>query len=218
MALLPQERYKQICLLVGFVALAALYGFFEYWHSPRAQEVEDLQVRLEQIEDRNRRAQIMAARGGAELEERLAIYERHVQRLEQLIPASEEVPSLLNSIATEARRHRVELGSFRPEPSSPGEFYDRQMYEWAVVGEYHDVGRFLTAVASLPRIITPMDMELEQFTGSPPSPDVQNPVRARVRIQTDVNPDGTEPIGEGFDLEGIEWDEPADAEDDEELP
>jgi len=87
-----------------------------------------------------------------------------------------------------------------------------------VVGEYHDVGRFLTAVASLPRIITPTDMELDQFTGAPPSPDIQNPVVARFRIQTYVIPDGSGPMGEGFDLEDIEWDESAESAEDEELP
>lgn len=193
MALLPTERPRQIALLVGFLALAAIYVVFEYWHTPRVQEVTELEARLEQIEDRNRRAQIVAARGGAELEERLAVYQRHIQRLEQLIPQSEEVPSLLNSIATEARRTGVDLGSLRPEPSVPGEFYNRQSYEMAAVGEYHDVARFLTAVASLPRIITPLDMEVAQHTGAAPRADVENPVVARFRIETYVLPSG--PLG-----------------------
>ena len=197
MALLPQERHKQIALLVGFLALAAIWAFYDYWYTPRAMEIEDLEARLEQVEDQNRRAQIVAARGGAELEERLAIYQRHVQRLEELIPETEEVPALLNSIATEARRSRIDLGSLRPEPTSPGEFYDRQSYEMAAVGEYHDIGRFLTAVASLPRIITPMDLEVEQHTGPNPRPEVENPVVARFRIETYVIPNGVSQ----FDLE-----------------
>jgi len=197
MALLPQERHKQIALLVGFLALAGMWAFYDYWYNPRVMEIEGLQARLEQVEDQNRRAQVVAARGGVELEERLAIYQRHVQRLEELIPETEEVPALLNSIATEARRSRIDLGSLRPEPSAPGEFYDRQSYELAAVGEYHDIGRFLTAVASLPRIITPMDVEVEQHTGPNPRAEVENPVVARFRIETYVIPNGVSQ----FDLE-----------------
>lgn len=189
MALLPQERHKQISLLVGFLAIAALYAFFEYRYTPQAQEIEDLEVHLTQLQDQNRRAQLVAARGGAELEDRVAVYERHVRRLEELIPRAEEVPSLLSSIATEAVRTRVEASSFNPEPSSPGEFYDRRTYEMAAVGEYHDMARFLTSIASLPRIVTPMDVEIVPFAGTPPRPDVQNPVVARFRIQTYVLPD-----------------------------
>jgi len=189
MALLPQERHKQVSLLVGFLALAAIYGYFEYVYTPQKLEIENLTARVEQIQDRNRRANIAAVQGGADLEERLAVYERHVRRLEELIPESEEVPSLLNTIAIEARRARVELGSLRPEPSSPGEFYTRQSYEMAAVGEYHDVGRFLTEIASLPRIITPVDVVVERFTGTSPRPGLENPVIVQFRILTYVLPE-----------------------------
>ena len=33
----------------------------------------------------------------------------------------------------------------------------------SVFGEFHDVGRFLTDIASLPRILTPMDVSVEEF-------------------------------------------------------
>lgn len=190
MALLPTEKHQKIAILVIFLALGGAYAGWEWWHKPQVEEIESLEARLNQIEDRNRRAQILAARGGDELEERLAIYQRHVDRLEALIPESEEVPALLNTIATEARRTRVDLGSLRPEASSPGEFYDRQSYEMAAVGEFHDIGRFLTSVASLSRIITPRNLELSLHTGPTPRDDMENPVVARFRIETYVLPNG----------------------------
>lgn len=189
MALLPQEKHKQIALLVGFLALAGLYGYFEYLYTPEATQVEELEARLEQLEDNNRRAQLIAARGGDELEERVAVYERHVRRLEELIPRSEEVPALLNSITTEAYQSRVELGAYTPEPRSPGQFYDRHTYEASAVGEYHDIAHFLTRVASLPRIITPLDLELTPFGGDPPRHDSESPVEANFRIRTYALPD-----------------------------
>ncbi len=204
MALLPAEKHQKIAILLVFLALGTAYAAFEWWHKPQVVEIEALQARLDQIEDRNRRAQILAARGGDELEERLAIYQRHVERLEALIPESEEVPALLNTIATEARRTRVDLGSLRPEATSAGEFYDRQSYEMAAVGEYHDIGRFLTAVASLSRIITPRDLELALHTGPTPRDDMENPVVARFRIQTYVLPNGARPPGAADTPEGVE--------------
>jgi type IV pilus assembly protein PilO len=188
MALIPDEQHKRVALVVGLLALAALYLLFEYWYNPRAEQIVQLETRVTQLEDQNRRAQIIAARGGEELEERLALYERHVARLEQLIPAGEEVPALLSAIAMEAQRVRVTMDGFQPEPSQPGEFYTRESYEMSVTGEYHDVGRFLTAIASLPRIITPVDLRLEIATGAPPRDDIESPVRAQFRIRTYVLP------------------------------
>ncbi len=196
MALIPQERPKQIALLVVIAALAGLYAFHQYWYTPRVQEVESLRSRLTQLEDRNRQAQVAAATGGADLEERLAVYERHLTRLEELIPLYEEVPALLNSIVLEARRVGVEMALLNPGPTIQGDFYNQQSYEMAVVGGFHPVGQFLTAIASLPRIITPVDLDVEPFTGTPPRADMEAPVTARFRIQTYVLPGG----GSVFDL------------------
>jgi type IV pilus assembly protein PilO len=195
MALIPEEQHKRVALMVGLLALAVLYLAHTYWYTPTAERIDRLQARVTQLEDSNRRAQIIAARGGEELEQRLAVYERHVARLEQLIPAGEEVPALLNAIAMEAQRVRVNLESWQPEPSQPGQFYTRESYEMTVTGEYHDVGRFLTAIASLPRIITPVDLRLSMATGPSPREDVQNPVSAQFRIRTYVLPGDQVPTG-----------------------
>ncbi len=193
MALIPQEKPQQIALIVIILALAGIYAFHTYWYTPRVENIEALQSRLTQLEDQNRRAQVTAARGGAELEERVALYERHVRKLEELIPAGEEVPALLNAIAMEAIRTRVNLAGWRPESTLAGEFYSRESYEMVVVGEYHDVARFLTGIASLPRIITPLDLELEAFTGTPPREGMVAPVQADFRIQTFILPGTTVP-------------------------
>ncbi len=48
------------------------------------------------------------------------------------------------------------------------------------------MGRFLTAIASLPRIITPVELELETFEGDLVRSEMVAPVSARFTIQTYV--------------------------------
>jgi type IV pilus assembly protein PilO len=186
MRLLPQEQSKQIALLVGVAAVAAFYAVYTYWYSPQRDEIAVLEVHLEQLRARNLQAQVVAARGGVGLEERLAVYERHVERLEQLIPEGEELPTLMNSITLEAQRAGVDLTGLNPDESVPGELYTLQSYEVNVVGDYHPVGRFLTAVASLPRIITPVGLELEVFEGTLVRNEMESPVSATFRVETYV--------------------------------
>ncbi len=190
MALIPSDPTQRNALLIILGCLAAVYLFYDFWYRPQVEEIETLEVRLQNLEDQNRTAQVVAARGGEELEERLALYERQIERLEELIPRSEEVPALLNSMAQEARRTGVELGSMRPEPAQQGPFYTMQSYELGVIGDYHNVGQFLTSIASLPRIITPVDLELDPYTGTTPIEGAQAPVQARFRIETYVIPNG----------------------------
>ncbi|MEX2528988.1 MAG: type 4a pilus biogenesis protein PilO [Gemmatimonadota bacterium] len=184
MALIPSDPKQRNALLVIVVALAGLYAFYEYFYTPRANELTELELRVESLEDRNRVARATAARGGADLEERLTVYERHIRQLEQLIPRGEEVPALLNSITNEARIARVSLNSIQPEGTQPGDFYSRQSYAISVLGSFHDVGRFLTAVASLPRIVTPVDMEITPFTGQADLVGIVDPILATFRIET----------------------------------
>jgi type IV pilus assembly protein PilO len=192
MALIPSEPQKQYALLVGIAAIALTYVFFQYWYTPRVEEVERLETRLEVLQDQNRRAQVLAARGGPELEERLAVYERHLSRMEELIPRSGEVPTLLNTITAEANRFGVVLGSLRPEPLIEEEFYTRESYQMQVAGDFHRVGQFLTSIASLPRIITTVDLEVFPYAGTIPPRDSQHPVFASFRIQTYRSPLRTE--------------------------
>lgn len=194
MALIPDDPTKRNALLAAVLTAALFFFFWTYWYSPRKVEVEERAARLEQLEQSNRLAQIVVARGGTELADRLVEYERHVDRLEALIPQSEEVAALLNQISAAARETGVTDPEMRPEPDEPGEFYTKESYEIAVVGDYHDIGRFLTRIASLSRIITPIDLELTRFTGDTDllNPEIEVPLAARLRIQTYILP-GSDP-------------------------
>lgn len=190
MALIPQDPKQQRWLVGAIAALALAYVFNSFWYTPQREEVTVMQERLERLETQNRQAQITAARGGRDLEERMALYERHVMQLEALIPEGEEVPALLRDIAAEARRVNVDLESFNPEPDQPGTYYTMQSYQLRAIGEYHDVARFLTSIASLPRIITPVDLDLTPFADPQGVTEFESAVVGAFRIQTYVLPAG----------------------------
>jgi type IV pilus assembly protein PilO len=196
MALIPQDPRQQKILVAIIVLVGGFYLFWEYLYAPQREEVTAQEARLETLESQNRSAQVIAARGGRELAERMELYERHVRRLEQLIPAGEEVPALLNDLNDEARRMNVELFGIEPEPAQPGTFYTRETYSLRVLGEYHNVGRFLTSIASLPRIVTPVELSLVPYDDQGNITDFAFPVEATFRIETYVLPEVQEPLPE----------------------
>ncbi|MDH3223438.1 MAG: type 4a pilus biogenesis protein PilO [Gemmatimonadota bacterium] len=188
MALLPDDPKRRNALLGAGLALTALYFFHAYYYSPRAEEAQGLEARLEQLENQNRRAQIIATRGGAELEQRLALYEGHIIQLEKLIPQNEEVAALLEAMSLQGRRTGVEITLMRPEPMEVGDHYDRWSYELGVQGTYHSVGTFLASIASLERIVASVDMQLGPAPVSTETGKkaAEGRVNARFRIQTYV--------------------------------
>jgi type IV pilus assembly protein PilO len=160
MALLPSDPQTQKKLFAGIVPLLLLFAFYQFYHTDRAVEVSELETQLEVLETANNSARVLAAQGGPELQKRLAMYEQHMKRLEELIPRREEVAELLHSMGLRAQSSGVELTKMKPEVDEAGAFYTKRTYEMGVKGTFHEVGEFLAEVGSLPRIVTSTELKL----------------------------------------------------------
>jgi type IV pilus assembly protein PilO len=195
----PAAPKQRNALLAGILLLALIYPFHSFWYQGQREEVDGMQERLETLEGQNRRAQVLAARGGGDLTERMALYERQVAKLEELIPAAEEVPVLLDDMSVRARQDGVDITRLLPEPAEESPYYNKTSYEVAVSGDYHAVGRFLTGVASLSRIVNPVELELAPHPQPQLFPEIEAPILATFRIETYVLPDqnASPPAAEG---------------------
>jgi Tfp pilus assembly protein PilO len=162
---LPKDPEQQKRLLIGMVPLLLLFGYYQFMHGKKVEANDALQTRFEELDQRNKMMRPQALTGGAELQQKLALYEQHMKRLEELIPQSEEVAQLLNSMSERAQDATVDLALLRPEAETPGQFYNEQSYQIAVHGGYHEIGRYLAMIATLSRIITPIDLKLQPRPG-----------------------------------------------------
>ena len=100
----PSDPTQRNWMLGGLVALVLLVPFHMYLLTPKQEaNLDEVQDHLETLDIQNRQAQLVLARGRDGLEARMQLYERHVQRLEELIPASEEIAVLLDDIQSRAR-------------------------------------------------------------------------------------------------------------------
>jgi type IV pilus assembly protein PilO len=196
--LIPDDPKQRNALFIGVIFLLLLYPFYAFYYKGKKAEVDAIQSHLETLQDHNRQAQLLAARGGGDLTKNMALYDRQVKKLEQLIPAEEEVPALVDDISQRAREVGVTLNKISPEPSEAGAFYTKESYQMAVIGDYHPVARFLTAIASLPRIVRPVDVDVQPFSRPQLYPDYESPVIVNFRIETYVLPEaGATPPADG---------------------
>lgn len=185
MALLPQDPEQQKRLLIGVLPVLLLLAYVYLVHGDRRHEVEMLESRLENLVDQNRTARVQASRGGPELAEQLSAYERHIQKLEELVPRSEEVAQLLNDITLRAHENRVDVARIAPDTKDTEGYYVLETYEVSAFGGFHELGRFLASIGSLPRIITPIDLSIEPQR----NPETRKEeLRVNFRIKTYVLP------------------------------
>lgn len=161
MALLPSDPQVQKKLIIALAPFLLLLGYWYFYHSPQQDELGKLEGRFEALEAKNANARARAQQGGRDLEKKLALYEEHIRHLEELVPRSEEVPELLYDLTLRARENGVELALLNPNHEETGAYYNLHTYSIAVYGAYHDIGRYLTAIGSLPRIVTPYNLKLQ---------------------------------------------------------
>ncbi|MDX1674559.1 MAG: type 4a pilus biogenesis protein PilO [Longimicrobiales bacterium] len=156
---LPDDPKQQQRLLIGMIPLILLFGYWYFLHDGFVQEVETMETRLESLEASNSQARMLAPQS-RRLEERLQELERHIGRLEELVPRGEEVSRLLNTISERADQIGVDLARFNPGATDRGPHYNRRTFQMTVLGQYHEIARFLTEIGSLNRIITPINLSV----------------------------------------------------------
>lgn len=195
MALLPEDPRDQYRMLGVIAAIALGAVFYLYVWSPKGQELVELEERIQQVEMANELAEARMENLDAVREE-LELGERQFAMLQRLVPAQSEVPAIYEAIASESQSVGLDLVNVTPAepvPDSAG-YFMRQNWAMQVEGEYHDVGEFLTRVASFARIVRP---DVEEIRPSRETNSGRQLVTARFSLETFVLPPGGNRVGEG---------------------
>jgi type IV pilus assembly protein PilO len=160
------KREQTLVAVAAFaVLLAGAYWYFFY--SPKRAELAALGTRIIALEQANQQARADVAQGSVErLRAEVARDARTLEIMQTLVPARNEVPSLLEDISTSARRVGLDLATVEPLPVIPGEDFDTYRYRLAVIGHYHAIGQLLTNVGSLRRIVAPVTLEVKPHTAT----------------------------------------------------
>jgi Tfp pilus assembly protein PilO len=184
------------------ILLAALVGYAGYTGTginvvgiPGVQPTKDsilvVTRRIDSLQRITDSAKKILASGSVEdLRRKLEGYRASLQLLRRLVPDRNEVPNLLDGISTRARIRGVGLTAYSPLPEEPGPApFNTFKYQLSVVGHYDQVGEFLSDIASLERIIVPIDLQLNQ--ANPATAKLQNDstgalLEAKFQIRTFV--------------------------------
>jgi len=76
------------------------------------------------------------------------------------LPSQSEVADLLIDVSRSGLTNGLEFELFKPGPEQAGEFYAILPIQIKVTGDFHQFGEFVSAVATLPRIVTMHNLTL----------------------------------------------------------
>jgi type IV pilus assembly protein PilO len=191
MALLPKGQREQVLVFVAFLALMAAGAYWYVVYQGKMTEVAEKRTHLEELVAANQKARTEMAKGNLEqLRAQVAKFQASLTMIRTLVPASNEVPALLEQVSTAARREGLELAAVDPQPVVVGEQYNTYRYDIGVIGGYHALAGFLTNVGSLTRIVAPVNLRLTPPTNTTAAKAKAKAnvaaIEARFQIQTFV--------------------------------
>jgi len=164
------SEQRKIYLVLLFLALAAGYVGYSGLEligygglGARGAVIVAKQDSINTFQARIDTAKAELAKGSVEdLRRRLEGYRTSLDLLRRLVPEQNEVPNLLDDITTRAKFRGVEVAAFSPGAVTAGPApFTTQRWEMVIYGHYDQLGEFLSDVASLPRIVVPVDLKVK---------------------------------------------------------
>lgn len=151
--------------VVVFVVVAIAVGSYFQLITPMLEELSAAQAEEVPLKEEFERKQRKVAALDA-LKEQLAEMERSFGTLLRQLPSRAEIANLLIDISQTRLANSLEEELFQPQGESSKEFYAEVPNRIAVVGTFHEMGKFVSGVASLPRIVTIDQVEIRPVGGT----------------------------------------------------
>lgn len=127
------------------------FAYIKWFWLPINVRIKEAKTKIEEVEGKITKAKGQAARL-PKIQQELALLNQQALDTERRLPKVKDVPAVIDTLERLTRKHRVELGSFSPGAPSPKTYFIEVPYALSITGAYHDVGRFLAAVAIEDRI------------------------------------------------------------------
>lgn len=86
--------------------------------------------------------------------------EQSFESILKQLPRDTEVPGLIDDISLAALNNGLDLKVISPQKQISTEFYNELPIQIEVEGDYHELGAYVSSVASLPRIVTLHDFSI----------------------------------------------------------
>ena len=156
---LPWEKFEKLKkphklgIWVGTLVVLAAAWFFLMWQ-PMTTEIINLQEDIDKLDSRVLELQ-RTARDLNKITEQLEEIRRQFEMTKELLPESQELPTLIRSVSGHAKESGLNVTLFKPSGQETiQEFYAEVPFEINIEGPFLNQVSFFFKVGSLPRIVS----------------------------------------------------------------
>ncbi|GEM_PF-2045185 len=153
------DQRTQIILVIVLAVLGGVYAWFTYIYGPKKDLVDELEAEISTLNDEIRVAQIKADQADDALAALQAAQARWAEVLRSFPTESREEQVLSTLSAAEAVAE-VFVTDFQGGERRRRPLYFEEDYTIRLLGRYHELGRFISEIASAQRRMTVNRMQI----------------------------------------------------------
>lgn len=145
-----------LCVIIAVAILVA--GYFMMLEPMQQKLTREIKQEVQLKKDFENKAFQVANLD--EYKSQMVEMEQSFESILKQLPRDTEVPGLIDDISLAAINNGLDLKVISPKKQISSEFYNELPIEIEVEGDYHELGAYVSSVASLPRIVTLHDFSI----------------------------------------------------------
>jgi type IV pilus assembly protein PilO len=151
-------KTQRILASLGVVVI--IVGAFVYFSIfPKAKQIDTLTKEYNELDAKMIKMKAEASQV-AKYRSMMKDAEAQFRLVRKALPDNKEIPALLTSISQSGHDSGLEFLLFEPQNEEMKDFYTEIPVSISVSGGYHNVGLFLSRVASLPRVVNIKNLQM----------------------------------------------------------
>ena len=168
---------KQMILFVAAAALIMVILYLNFVLIPQVVGAFGAVMRMNKAQSELNSAQTDAARI-ATLKKSIVSFEAKVDKYEKMLPAQQEIPSLLESLSDMAKSSGIKIVGIMPVAAKEEKFQKEQIYKETPIlisakSGYHELGRFVSDMENSDRFMKVADIQIKVSAATPKKHDVE---------------------------------------------
>lgn len=140
-----------------FLAAAVLmlggggFAYVKYFWLPVSEKIAETRAKIEEVEGKISKAKTQAVRLN-KIQKELEDLSVAALEAEKRLPKTQDLPAVIDTVTALSRRYNLKLLTFTPGASKPQSHFVETSYAITASATFHELGRFLAAVALEERI------------------------------------------------------------------
>lgn len=172
-----KKNQKQVLIFLALVSLLAVFIYFNYLLRPQVMRVVDVIVKMNRLDTDLKGAKADISKI-PDYKNDISKYKEQVDSYERMLPAEQEIPTLLENLSNMAKSSGVKIESIMPVARKEDKNKTSQVYQEIPIlitakSGYHELGNFIAKLEGAERFMKIVDIDMRSVKVTPKRHDVE---------------------------------------------